>query len=951
MRYSLSLRTTLLLLLATLIGFGGAAWTAEYDWRARQTPAPTGRIVLEFQDATGLTVEQGRISPATTVASRLEALLETVAPDFELERHFSRSPAQLAREREQAEARTGRVMPNLNRYARLVPRAGFDRERLLDVVAELRRDPAIETAFLEPVAVPAALGFDAFTGRFDPAAARLPAGTSASGPQPPQVVQLRQGELLPTTPDFTDMQGYLDAAPTGIDAEGVWANPGGTGDGLKVLDIEGAWLWDHEDLPDPFFTAGGQFDDEGWRNHGTAVLGEIRGTMNSYGVTGIAHDAQVGGVSVAELSVADAINTASANLDPGDIFLIELHSPGPNANGEGQYGYVCMEFWQDNFDAIQLATANGRICIEAAGNGEQDLDDPVYMGLFDRNVRDSGAIMCGASNGSSLEPAWFTNHGSRVDLHGWGYDVVTCGYGGLQGGPETEWYTESFSGTSSASPIVLGSVALLQTMTQEAFGISLSAKLARDILVATGTPQSGTEQIGPRPDLTAAWALASTGVGAVRGLVTDAVTGDPIPEVLITDQESGAFVHSGADGAYYIPLLAGSRTLVFDSFFYEIVEETVGVSAGGIAQLPVALTPRPTVAVTGRVLGGEGWPPLEGVRVTPLAVPFDAVVSDPTGDWSIGGLPDGQTYRFLFDQLVGYGADYDTVDASGGREAYGLIVQLPLTDEDFESDDGGFTTSGDPLWSHGTPSAGGPATGFSGTRCWGVGMSDNYPDQASGYLESPLYDFSTADELRLSFHFWCETEPGFDGANVQVYNNGTGEWDLVRPFEDYNSLVLGGLEYQSGWSGSTGGWKGAVFDLGDYISETVRFRIKFGSDWGLNDLGFWIDDIAFDEGNSFSSVPEEEAFASGLSFAAPGLARGTARIALALPEATEADVAIFDATGRRVRALHQGALPAGRQEWSWDGRDAYGRAVASGVYFVRLQTPQASAVRRVVMSR
>ena len=67
-------------------------------------------------------------------------------------------------------------------------------------------------------------------------------------------------------------------------------------------------------------------------------------------------------------------------MDPGDILLIELHAPGPNATGSGQFGYVPMEFWPDNFDAIRAITDLGYLVVEAAGNGQQDLDDAIYGG-------------------------------------------------------------------------------------------------------------------------------------------------------------------------------------------------------------------------------------------------------------------------------------------------------------------------------------------------------------------------------------------------------------------------------------------------------------------------------------------------------------------------------------------------------------------------------------------
>jgi uncharacterized membrane protein len=45
---------------------------------------------------------------------------------------------------------------------------------------------------------------------------------------------------------------------------------------------------------------------------------------------------------------------------------------------------------------------------------------------------------------------------------------------------------------------------------------------------------------------------------------------------------------------------------------------------------------------------------------------------------------------------------------------------------------------------------------------------------------------------------------------------------------------------------------------------------------------------------------------------------------------------VIDVAGRRVKTLHQGPLGAGRHEFVWSGKDAYGRQVSSGVYYSRL---------------
>lgn len=74
-------------------------------------------------------------------------------------------------------------------------------------------------------------------------------------------------------------------------------------------------------------------------------------------------------------------------------------------------------------------------------------------------------------------------------------------------------------------------------------------------------------------------------------------------------------------------------------------------------------------------------------------------------------------------------------------------------------------------------------------------------------------------------------------------------------------------------------------------------------------------------------------------------------IAYALPRAGEAELAIFDIAGRRVRVLLAGPQPAGAGSVRWDGRDAAGRTVAAGLYFARLSTGGRSETQRLVLLR
>jgi hypothetical protein len=165
-----------------------------------------------------------------------------------------------------------------------------------------------------------------------------------------------------------------------------------------------------------------------------------------------------------------------------------------------------MEWLQVNYDVIWTGVwARDVICIEAGANGGQDLDDPSWGGVFDRSVRDSGAIMVGAGTPNGLVAESCTNYGSRMDVHAWGSSIVTTGYGDLyNGGTLQTRYTDGFNGTSGASPMVAGSALCLEGIARAALGAPLTPIEIRTILNETGTPQQGTRLIGPRPNLAAA---------------------------------------------------------------------------------------------------------------------------------------------------------------------------------------------------------------------------------------------------------------------------------------------------------------------------------------------------------------------------------------------------------------------------------------------------------------
>jgi hypothetical protein len=72
-------------------------------------------------------------------------------------------------------------------------------------------------------------------------------------------------------------------------------------------------------------------------------------------------------------------------------------------------------------------------------------------------------------------------------------------------------------------------------------------------------------------------------------------------------------------------------------------------------------------------------------------------------------------------------------------------------------------------------------------------------------------------------------------------------------------------------------------------------------------------------------------------------------IAYTIEETSNVVVGIYDAAGTLVTRLVQGQQTAGRHEVTWNGVDASGHAVGSGVYFYRLETNGGAGTRKMVL--
>jgi hypothetical protein len=221
------------------------------------------------------------------------------------------------------------------------------------------------------------------------------------------------------------------------------------------------------------------------------------------------------------------------------------------------------------------------------------------------------------------------------------------------------------------------------------------------------------------------------------------------------------------------------------------------------------------------------------------------------------------------------------------------------------------------------------------------------------------------DELAVvlldTLDFGMHAPGGFGEGSVSVWNVGAGP--LQALLEIYAAEITGG----DGRFGLTGGSVptlvgatpaefGIEFDCGGAVEDSVYAAlltlstrddpaVHGGSE--LDELEVVL--LAAIAPSSFA--PDDGVLALSLGPPAPNPFRDGAFLALSLPEAAEVRAHVLDVTGRIVAEITSGRLPSGVHRLSWDGRDATGREVASGIYFVRVEVDGWVDSRKLVRLR
>lgn len=276
------------------------------------------------------------------------------------------------------------------------------------------------------------------------------------------------------TPDFSYLQTYIDGE-FGLNVRKVW-DRGITGKDIQVVMYDTGIFPQHEDLEEIVEALLPYYPDP---DHGTACAGIIMARNNGFGMTGIAFDAN--------LRAYGNMSSAVASAQPGDVVTMSMGT---------FYGAPLIsekQFWDE---INQLVNSNVLVVI-AAGNLGLDLDS--YRGFVDHG--DSGVIIAGACDPQTGRRLRLSNYNVRNIVNAWGESVATCGYGDLFNPDSVDrQYTGIFGGTSAATPMIAGVLALIQSYARERYHTIFNNRQILEIIENTGYSEGIEDQIGVRPN-------------------------------------------------------------------------------------------------------------------------------------------------------------------------------------------------------------------------------------------------------------------------------------------------------------------------------------------------------------------------------------------------------------------------------------------------------------------
>lgn len=731
--------------------------------------------------------------------------------------------------------------------------------------------------------------------------------------------------------------------------------------------------------------------------HGTHVMGTI---------TGLAPDDSIGVAPGAEWIACNAIDQGVGDgfdndviaafewfADPdGDPFTTDdvpdvvQNSWRINEGFGGSYTDCDTRWWA----VIDGAEAAGVVVTFSAGNegpGSTTIGSPPDRATTAFNCFAIGAV--DATNyGWPYPIASFSSRGPtgcnvspelklKPEVAAPGVDV----YSSVPG----SGYSSGYSGTSMAGPHVAGIVGLMREANPD-----LDVDTIKLILMQTARDEgtAGEDNIYGYGfvDAYAAVLAAMEGFGSLEGYVRNASYGNvPLPGATVALIGTTFDWSTDATGFYHGSASANSYTARASLAGFADQEVAVVVNDGAPTVQDFALTDNAGPALSDLTPGGSTSNTAGPYPISVNAQDYSTVASVSlyyrvnAGAWQSMAMSGGPlTFTAnLPGSFANSHLDYYVSATDGVSHTSVLPAGAPLSFEtlyiteqfyafDAEGGQGGWAlgaagdqaTTGIWIWADpiGTNDGGTPIqpeddhTANPGVYCFvtgngpvGGGVGDADVDGGCTTLVSPVFDLSGSDRAFVRYWRWYGEggNSSDDDFVVQVSSNGSTWVELERVVDIANSWTLVNEEIT-----------GLV-----PLTSTVQLRY-IACD--LNTPGITeaaIDDIAIETYDAdLTAVPGDGVpqWSLQLLQSQPNPFRpgdGPTTLRFSMESQSRARLSVYDISGRLVRTLANGAYAPGEHALTWDGKDARGLQVSSGVYFYRLEAQGQSQSRSLVLVR
>jgi len=449
----------------------------------------------------------------------------------------------------------------------------------------------------------------------------------------------------------------------------------------------------------------------------------------------------------------------------------------------------------------------------------------------------------------------------------------------------------------------------------------------------------------------------------VRGTVIDATTTLPISNARVRFPLGGAD-STDALGNYLLLNEAGTYDIQASAYGYVTQSVNQTLTLGDTVVVNIALAPIPSGSVSGvfRYPQGAGIPNAPvSIRGTPLAT-----TTDVNGAYSFPQVPEG-TYTIALDFWTCLPESAQvTVSSSLANSEVNFTfegVAFAFNMEDTSSagwavNVGGGDNAGTGIWTRVNPNgtAGGTVQpendhtpGNPPAKCWVTGqgtvggsIGEQDVDGGRTTLYSATMDMSSLADPKIQYFRWYTNNSGGDPNNdvwkAQISSNGGTTWVTTDSTKVTDAS-----------------WREVRVRVADYVTPSSQVRMRFiAEDAGAGSIV----EAAVDDFRvwGLSVVAVEGGLGSGpLRFAlhpnSPNPFNPRTEIRFDLPATADTRLEVYSPEGRLVRTLGSGRLLAGRHAVAWDGRNEADRAVASGIYLLRLEAGEDQASRKIMLAK